>query len=103
MRVFSLLCIIVACGGLVLNYRFLWLLRARHPALWRSVGEPTLWSHGGSVVDSLSVLRLLWRRGYREVNDPSFRRLGDTVRACTLLFLGMSLVLLVSFLLSLVR
>ena len=65
MRVFSILCIIVAWVGLVLNYRFLSLLRARHLDLWRSAGEPTLWSHGGSMIESLPVLRLLWRRGYR--------------------------------------
>ena len=103
MRVFSILCIFVALVGLGLNYRFLWLLRARQPALWRSVGQPTLWSSGGSMIYSLPVLRLLWRRDYRAVDDPSFRRLGDMVRACNLLFIGMSLVLLLSFLLSLIR
>ncbi len=103
MHVFSILCIIVAWVGLVLNYRFLSLLRTRHPDLWRSVGEPTLWSHGGSVIESLPVLRLLWHRGYRAVADPSFRRLGDMVRACNLLFIGMSLTLLFCFLLTLIR
>jgi hypothetical protein len=54
------------------------------------------------MIDSFPVLRLLWRRGYRAVEDPSFRRLGDIVRAFNFLFIGMSLVLLFCFLLSLI-
>ena len=82
-----ILFILVMVFGILLNYRFLRAMRLHHPTMWQSIGRPTLFSVGGSLMLSLPVLRLLWRRDYRQVGDPQFSRVGDFVRSYQLLLL----------------
>ena len=87
MRAVFILFILVMVFGVLLNYRFLRVLRLRHPAMWRSIGRPTLFSVGGSLMLSLPVLRMLWRKDYRQAGDPQFSHVGDFVRSYQLLLL----------------
>lgn len=80
MRAVSILFIPAMVFGILLNYRFLRAVRLHHPTMWQSIGRPTLFSVGGSLMLHLSVLRMLWRKDYRQVGDPQFSRFGDLAR-----------------------
>jgi hypothetical protein len=87
MKAVSILFILIMLCGIPLNYRFLRAMRRHHPTMWQSVGRPTLFSVGGSLMLSLPVLRMLWSKDYRQVGDPQFSRVGDFVRSYQLLLL----------------
>ena len=72
--------------GLALQYRFLRLMRLRHPAVWESLGRPTMFSTAGLAMLSLPLVRFLWREEYRHENDD-FARLASLVRTYNLVFL----------------
>ena len=87
MKALGILFILVMVFGVLLNYRFLRAMRLHHPTMWLSIGRPTLFSVGGSLMLHLPVLRMLWRKDYRQSRDPQFNRFGDFVRGYQLILL----------------
>src|SRR5438270_209446 len=72
--------------GIGLHYRYLRMMRVSHPATWQSLGRPTLFSMGGTLMMNFSVLRFLWRKEYHRMSDQEFRRMSDLVRTYNFLF-----------------
>jgi len=74
-QVLFIIVMLVICFGTILHHRFLRLMRVRHPSIWRSVGQPSVFSVGGSLIMSIPLLRFLWRKEYLSLDDQEFARL----------------------------
>ena len=72
--------------GIGLHYRYLRMMRRSHPATWQSLGRPTLFSTGGTLMMNFRVLRFLWRTDYHTIGDQEFSRVSDLVRTFNFLF-----------------
>jgi hypothetical protein len=72
--------------GIGLHCRYLRMMRLSHPATWQSLGRPTLFSIGGTLIMSFRVLRFLWRKDYHTIGDQEFSRVSDWVRTYNFLF-----------------
>jgi hypothetical protein len=77
--------------------RFVHRLRARHPDLWSEIQQPPpsspadpaekrLWRGGARVTG------YLYTRGFRSLDDPLTRRLGERAWRASLLFIGYTVV-----------
>ena len=84
-RAFSLGMLLIAVVGMGLQYRFLRIMRVRHPELWRSLGKPR-WYPTSNLLLTSPVLRFLWHRDYCAVPDQEFATLGGIVRFYHLMF-----------------
>jgi len=71
--------------GFALTSAFLKVLRERHPAVWESLGEPSLFLNN-SIANSLAVLRFLWRKDYEALNDPDFAERARVLRLYNILY-----------------
>jgi hypothetical protein len=58
-------------------------MRSRHTAAWESLGSPAV-QFGSSF--TWPVVRFLWRKDYRALNDPDFTRRADFCRTYGILY-----------------
>jgi hypothetical protein len=69
-----------------LNGAFIRRLAVRHPSVWEELGSPSMfWNASPKASSALSAL--IWSTRYRELEDPQLNRLGNTLRAGTILIL----------------
>ena len=86
-QVLFIVVMLVICFGIILHHRFLRLMRVRHPSIWRSTGQPTVFSVGGSLIMSIPLLRFLWRKEYLSLDDQEFTRWAGFVRGFNAFFI----------------
>ena len=86
MQALSFVLIALGLLGVALQYRFLRVMRLHHPAVWESLGRPTMFSTAGLAMLSWPLVRFLWRGEYRRAGDD-FGRLGRLVRTYNVVFL----------------
>jgi hypothetical protein len=90
----------VSCAvGIVLHHVFLSRLRSRHSQTWEVLGRPTLFLNN-SIINSLAVLRFLWRRDYRTLGDDEFTRLAGFLRGYMVAYLVLFVVTVAVFITS---
>lgn len=82
--VFFWLMIVAALAWLSLTNRLLGLLKAKHPALYQSLGSPGLFLKKGR---GTGLIRFLAGRHYRLQGNPELNRLGDGLLLVCGLFL----------------
>jgi uncharacterized membrane protein len=80
--------------GLTMHYHFLREMRSRHPALWESLGRPTLVMNN-SVSNGLAVQRFLWRKDYEALQDHEFVLLARRLRTFNIAYLVFFAVILI--------
>jgi hypothetical protein len=56
------------------------LLRLRHPVTWNILGRPDGTSNADSASNATSLIRFLWRREYRELDDPKLSVVCESCR-----------------------
>ena len=98
-RTFSLVILVIAIVGMVLQYRFLRIMRVRHPELWRSLGKPR-WYATSNLLFTPLVLRFLWHRDYCAVPDQEFATLSGVVRFYHLMFVCIFIVFVIALALN---
>jgi hypothetical protein len=65
--------------GLALHFYFVHQLRKRHPRVWESMGQPSVfWSN--TMGTRFEVWRFLWKKEYQDLGDSQFTRLADLLR-----------------------
>jgi hypothetical protein len=75
-----------AALGFAFHCRFLHQLRKRHPAVWQSLGQPSLfWSN--TMGTRFEVWRFLWKKDYRDLADPQFNRIAGLLRTYKIAYL----------------
>jgi len=73
----------VSVGMLIVgDYRFVVALRRSHPRAWEALGRPSPWF--SRVEDVGAVHSFLHQRDYAELGDAALIRLGDRLRALTI-------------------
>lgn len=70
---FSILMLAVVIG-LGVHHVFLRRLRLKHPETWVALGSPSLILNN-SIQNGFAVMRFLWKRQYKSLNDPALTKL----------------------------
>jgi hypothetical protein len=86
MPALAMMAVMLCLIGLALNAFFLRRLRQNFPAVWESLGRPTLIANN-SPRNSLSTLRYILTAEFRELPDSNFIRYCEFVRAFNILYL----------------
>jgi Trk-type K+ transport system membrane component len=87
--------LLIAAGvGFPLHADFLRELRSRHPAVWESLGRPTLFMNN-SIANGLAVMRFLWRKEYEALNDRDFAQKARVLRTLSIAYLFLFAVIVV--------
>ena len=77
--------VVAAVVGLGLQHRLLTRLRTHHVQTWEALGRPTLIINN-SLTNSVAVLRFLWRREYRALDDSQLVRLAGRLRVILVVY-----------------
>src|SRR5262245_16284049 len=86
MPVLATLAVTLCLIGLALNAVFLHRLRQNFPAVWESLGRPTLIANN-SPRNSLTTLRYILTAEFRQLPDDNFIRYCEFVRAFNIVYL----------------
>lgn len=73
MSTISWIVVFICMGGMALHGFLLRMLRRDHPAVWESLGKPTLIANN-SPKNSLATLRFLFRGDFEELDDARLVR-----------------------------
>jgi uncharacterized membrane protein YidH (DUF202 family) len=92
--------IILAVVILYLNYKLLSMLRQNHPQKWRELGSPSLIINN-SIQNNVAVLRFLKNKEYVSIGDKRVTTISRLLWRLGLIYLGLLVVVLISFLISL--
>jgi hypothetical protein len=74
------------------------LLETRHPEKYNAMGRPSLIMNN-SLSNNISFMKFLFKQEYRELNDHSIQKLGQVMRAFSLVYMSGFLFLVIAFLL----
>ena len=77
--------VVAAVVGLGLQHRLLTRLRTHHVLTLEALGRPTLIINN-SLTNSVAVLRFLWRRDYRALDDSQLVRLAGRLRVILVVY-----------------
>jgi hypothetical protein len=79
MRILIFPLLVFSALGLALHFYFVRQLRERHPRVWESMGQPSVfWSN--TLGTRFEVWRFLWKKEYEELGDSQFTRLAGLLR-----------------------
>ena len=78
--------IFAAIFGIVLNYKFLSLLKERHFEKWKELGSPSL-AMNNSAGNNLAVLKFLKNREYIKLSDTKLTKIAQVLWNYGMLYL----------------
>ena len=82
------LLLVSGVSGLVVQQVFLSRLRKRHTRTWEQLGKPVIFLNSGAL-NTIDLLRFLWRRDYESLDDTKTVKLGRFLRGFLLFYFAL--------------